>query len=203
LQNHKVAAYLHFVENKGRDIAPFISILPILKKHGISTVLKLHTKRSVHLHHSSSNWLSDLLHQLVAEQKLEKHFNYLKTHSHIGMIVPYGHLLPLAFYYGENTILMLQLAAKWNINSSLFGSAIFSAGSMFFARISALHQLMNFDETEQNFESENGQLDGTLAHAIERMFCMLCTSNGYSIVDTENLETTISYTVFTDHRQTR
>ena len=46
----------------------------------------------------------------------------------------------------------------------------FVAGTMFYARVSALQPLLNLSIDEDEFEQEAGQVDGTLAHAIERTF---------------------------------
>ena len=46
-------------------------------------------------------------------------------------------------------------------------------------RLSAIKQLIDYEYEEEFFEEENGQEDGTSAHAIERIFFHVCKSNGY------------------------
>ena len=44
----------------------------------------------------------------------------------------------------------------------------FVAGTMFYARVNALLPLMCLNLRDSDFEEEIGQVDGTIAHAIER-----------------------------------
>jgi lipopolysaccharide biosynthesis protein len=52
---------------------------------------------------------------------------------------------------------------------------------MFTARTHALTPLLLFNFVEEDFEPEQGQLDGTLAHAIERMFSVCANRLEYQI----------------------
>ncbi|MBC7459083.1 MAG: glycosyltransferase, partial [Bdellovibrionaceae bacterium] len=54
----------------------------------------------------------------------------------------------------------------------------FPAGDMFWFRSKAIAQLVNFNFTPQDFDNEKGQVNGTLAHAIERMFPYFCQQQG-------------------------
>ncbi len=196
-------ALLHTMENRGRDIGPFLSLLPILRAQGITAVLKLHTKKSMHLGSADHPWLSDILSQLVEEGAIEKHFLQLQNNQRIGMIAPYGHVVPMAFYYGDNTEKMLGLVKKWNIPSSLLGSAIFVAGSMFYIRLASIEAMLSQPILLQEFETESGQTDGTLAHAVERMFSLLVYTNNYWVTDTNKEAEMVSCTIFSDHMQSR
>jgi lipopolysaccharide biosynthesis protein len=56
------------------------------------------------------------------------------------------------------------------------------AGSMFWARTEALLPLYALVDSA-DFESESGQTDGTMAHAIERLFSVSAYSVGLDCVD--------------------
>jgi lipopolysaccharide biosynthesis protein len=48
---------------------------------------------------------------------------------------------------------------------------------MFWARTDAVRQLFSMGPGE--YPEERGQLDGTVMHAIERVWCYLARANGY------------------------
>ena len=58
----------------------------------------------------------------------------------------------------------------------------FPVGSMFWARSAALKPLLDLDLQPQHFPPEAGQVDGTLAHAIERMLGVTCRAGGYHLL---------------------
>jgi GT2 family glycosyltransferase/lipopolysaccharide biosynthesis protein len=56
----------------------------------------------------------------------------------------------------------------------------FPAGSFFLARTDAIRPMLDGAYALEDFEPEAHQVDGTLAHAIERMFVLVATRRGYT-----------------------
>ena len=62
---------------------------------------------------------------------------------------------------------------------------IFPAGSMFLAKTTAIAPLFEaFDK--KDFAQEDGQRDGTFAHAVERIFVLLVRHQGYGYLQKNN-----------------
>ena len=61
----------------------------------------------------------------------------------------------------------------------------FAAGTMFWFKPQAVQSLLHCPSILQDaFEVEKGQIDGTLAHAIERVLGCATLANGYHLIDT-------------------
>lgn len=73
------------------------------------------------------------------------------------------------------------------LSSDFIGITEFPAGSMAFYRVSALSSLLDSEVIEQVFEEECGQLDGTGAHALERLIPEAVRQAGFRGVPTFGL----------------
>jgi len=175
-------AQIFYCENRGRDIAPFIKVLRMIYPENYRYILKIHTKRSLH-RQDGFTWSQDLLGKILGSYGLVNIKKALDQED-IGVVAPEGHVLPSHLYWHmrsnkENVEILASLAGI-SFEEGIFP---FVAGSMFWFKPKALEALLSIDINEDDFEFENNQIDGTLAHAIERFLGLLVIRNGYRIVE--------------------
>ena len=156
-------------ENRGRDIAPFLQVLPQVISDGNEYLLKLHTKKSLHRADGKA-WATHLVDSLASKEALHQGLQTLTENPEIGFLGPEGHVLPLKQYMGPNASKVSQLIRGLGLSlRQCRDQGYFIAGSMFLARVAALEPILNLNLTPDDFEEEEGQLDGALPHAIERI----------------------------------
>jgi glycosyltransferase involved in cell wall biosynthesis len=163
--------------NRGRDIAPFMHVLPSVLAQSPDLILKLHGKKSTH-RSDGDLWRQDLLNGLIpAENAMATVFQSFAKDPELGLLVPNGHLLHSEILIEENTERVDALIARLGMSSPTTGW-YFAAGSMFWFRPAALAPLLKMGLALDDFEEETGQLDGTLAHAMERIFSLAAIRAG-------------------------
>ena len=185
LKEHPKAIIID-VPNRGRDVLPFVIMANKLKDLGYEYLLKLHTKRTVH-RNDGSEWLDSIVSSLIGEGKTVKTIvDELKTGTAI--IGPAGHYVSL----WENSVstkkTILEYLNKQNsaINTiDEYQKYGFFAGTMFWCRMDALNEMVSWMLCPEDFESERGQRDGTLAHALERMITVIPQLESKRIAETD------------------
>ncbi|WMJ67753.1 glycoside hydrolase family 99-like domain-containing protein [Stenotrophomonas sp. 24(2023)] len=181
-----ITAEVWTFDNHGRDILPFLHAADRLLQENESLVLKLHTKRSTH-RDNGDQWRRDMVDLLLGPAQAARTLAHLQAHPDIGLMAPAGHLLPVADYLGGNAARMERLWAQLGLDGQPQDGQ-FASGSMYWARLPALRPLLDAHLLPGSFEAEAGQIDGTLAHAIERATGAVITTAGYRIVDTAQVE---------------
>jgi lipopolysaccharide biosynthesis protein len=84
---------------------------------------------------------------------------------------------------GGNQELIDSLAAKLGLDYA--GDYFtFIAGSMFWFKPSAIAPILNLNLGVGDFPQELGQIDGTLAHALERLIGLVASKYDYQILQT-------------------
>lgn len=165
--------------NHGRDILPFLHVANLLADQGETVVLKLHTKRSTHMQ-QGAQWRHELLLQLLHDGRGAQAMARFAQDRQLGLLAPAGHLLPVRDYVGANVATLQRLQVRLGLHADIL-DADFSAGSMFWVRLDALRPLLDAHLPPSAFEPEQGQIDGTLAHALERALGAICVDAGYSV----------------------
>ncbi|VVN98229.1 hypothetical protein PS718_02446 [Pseudomonas fluorescens] len=164
---------LYRVPNHGRDVLPFLRMLPFLRADNIHMLVKLHTKRSLHLG-GENDWGLELLDDLLSPVRFRRALEQLADPVHVPMLGPQRYLLPVTRFLSEsNRSILVTLAERAGIDPDGITEADFFAGTMFIARTEVFAPLERMQLTGNDFETESGQLDGTLAHVLERFFGML------------------------------
>jgi lipopolysaccharide biosynthesis protein len=174
-------AEIHVFENRGRDILPFLRIADRLLDENVDVVLKLHTKRTLH-RDDGSQWRQELLQKLLAGDRGHRVWQAFKDQPSLGIAAAEGHILPVSRYIGGNESAMKFLLPRLGLAGPT-NDTPFVAGSMFWARLAALRPLLDANFGTWEFEAENGQVDGTLAHALERTIGLAVSATGFEIKD--------------------
>lgn len=179
------SANIRIVKNKGRDVLPFIEFIDDIIKSGCKYLCKIHTKKSIH-RTDGDKWRSDLYNKLIGDDGVVKMIsNYFIHYPQIGIIGPQGHLLNTKNYWGYNRKLVHKLAKQ--LDYDIDEEFHFVAGTMFWIRTDILKSLKKLNLKESDFEDEENMSnikDGTLSHAIERIFSICSTVNNKCVIDT-------------------
>lgn len=176
-------ARLYALANRGRDIGPFFEIAARIDILRYRYVCKIHSKKSTH-RIDGHRWRQDLLDKLLGSPAgIARIMKIFESRPEVGLIGPEGHLVLGTTFWGSNEQRVREIAARMGLNV-MPDSFSFFAGSMFWFRPAALEPLFALGFRSADFEPEAGQLDGTLAHAIERIFPLAVSRAGYVQVDT-------------------
>jgi len=170
-------------ENRGRDAAPFLAILAPIIELDYKYLCKIHSKKSPQLNGQGREWSFDMLDKLLGSRKtILRIKRALDQHADWGLIAPQGHVVPHDYFWRQNEHTVTRLARSVGIPTENIAFS-FVAGTMFWIRPPILHRLLEMGIRWGDFEPEEGQLDGTLAHAVERLIGLLVNYEGYRIAE--------------------
>jgi len=165
--------HLYMVENRGRDVLPFLQILNIIGTHNYKYLCKLHTKKSV-TSDSGNAWRKLLYYDLIGSSEIvDTILSTFDKDSSIGIVTGKNLILNAVKFDLGNSDSVKMLAQSADI--PYVPNYHFPAGTMFWVRTSLFTPLLPLIHSDAfTFEDENGQSDHTLAHALERFFGLLC-----------------------------
>ncbi|NHF67888.1 rhamnan synthesis F family protein [Xanthomonas hortorum] len=174
---------VRIVSNRGRDIAPLVVTFreQIL---ALDVVGHLHTKKSLYTGSEQGQWRRYLVSSLMGSpERIAWQLGMFQAEPRLGMLYPESYeRVPLwAHTWLSNFEVCRALAQRLGFDISASEYIDFPAGSMFWAKVDALRPLYALDLELKDFPEERGQIDGTLHHAMERMFVAIVRHQQYRI----------------------
>lgn len=174
---------IEVVENRGYDLGPFVATFSNIYSE-YDLICKIHEKISLH-DPRFFTWRRYLLDNLLGSEKIIKTIcGYFANDRKLGIVFP-------EFYReNENDIKRdpwvknfercKEIADKLAISIFRECNIVFPAGSMFWCRPAALKSILSLKLKLEDFENSNKQvIDGTLSHAIERLFVYAAGKDGF------------------------
>ena len=163
-------------QNIGRDVAPFI-VGYRDKIPNYDYILKLHSKKSPHSN-ALNGWFLHCLDNLIGSETVTAtNLNALEPED-TGIVYPvenYTISLGMKYdscwgYTNKNYKRAQHFLKQNNLNNIRRDSCFdFPAGTMFWCKPEVLKPILNWNLRWEDFDEEAGQIDGTIAHSIERL----------------------------------
>ena len=170
------------LENKGRDVMPLlIQMKNKVKKY--KYICHIHTKKSLFIY-IGDNWRNYLYNNLLGNENIISDIlSEFENNDKLGFSFPENYYKALLLFgeklSNKNKALMKYLLNKFFKFKFNIGSKIeFPIGNMFWARVNSIYQIFN-EDFQNEIPEELGQKDGTIMHAIERIWLYLVKLNGY------------------------
>lgn len=173
---------IRLVENRGRDIAPKLTAF-VDRYNDYDLLLFVHSKRTDHSE-AGRGWREKLLRSLAGSpQTVASIEDIFSADPAMGIVFPQHHEgIRQHVHWGQNLTSTKSLARKMDISLKAHGLLEMVSGSMFWARPAALAPVLGLGLKMEDFPPEPIGIDGTIAHAVERLFLFSCERAGMSWV---------------------
>ena len=159
--------------NRGRDIGPMLTAFRERLMGEYDFIGHLHTKKSIDVRDKAMGvkWYHFLLENLLggaAGASADAAIAAMQADATIGMVFPGD---PYVLGLGANRTHALELGARLGL-AHLPEHFMFPVGSMFWARTAALAPIMDLAFDWDDYPDEPLPYDGTMLHALERLFAL-------------------------------
>jgi hypothetical protein len=192
-------AEIEIVENRGRDVGPFLFLLERGRLDCYRYVCKVHGKKSIdggRRTYMGDIWRRRLLFDLLgAPGAANAAIDMFERDTSIGMIGSGAFRLPKEGYpedlsWAANRPMTLKIAERMGVPAHMFQLDFFG-GTMFWVRPEALKPLREL-RLAADIPSESGLVDGDLPHALERVLSTSVLVAGYKLAESDGHEVTQS-----------
>ena len=180
--------------NRGRDILPLIHCVNAGILDSYQYLFKFHTKKSewaagrqdIGNGAGGSGWYQSFLEDLIGDgTNSSLILKNLKRDINLGIVTESNSLLGPG-YWSVNLPRTLELATRLELEF-LPEELLFPAGSMYACKGLIIQGLRALCLSEEDFEPELGQTDGTTAHAVERLLGLVSLAGGYNQCTAESI----------------
>lgn len=174
-------------ENRGRnEAAYFVTCKDVLKKFEL--VCLAHDKKASHFHNSlisQSTFTHCFENTLGSEALISGIIRTFDDYPYLGMLCP-----PFPVHskwrglledpYGVNKKLMKDLKKKMKLQEEFDDFVVAPFGGVFWVRTKAINTLIEQNFTYKDFPAEPLREDGTMLHALERIYPEIIKQNGFA-----------------------
>lgn len=185
IKNQFPAAVLVPLENRGRDILPFMTLVNAGLLDNYEAVCKIHTKKSPH-REDGDDWRNHLISGVLPQDDLKLLLNRFLANTRAAFWVADGQYFADKKWWGSNFEMTRQLMRRIEVDID-FEDLSFPAGSIYWMKPLMIGLLKSLRLNENQFDPETGQVDGTLAHALERVMGLLAQAAGQGVLQTTEL----------------
>jgi O-antigen biosynthesis protein len=165
--------------NRGRDVAPKLLCFDDVYAR-FDIFLHLHSKKSPHAETQYGDWRRYLLDHLIGSPEVVSRNLEILSDPDVGIVYPdHAPYIKPIINWGYDFPIARSLLHRIGFELDAGHILEFPSGSMFWGRTQALSKLRGLGLSVQDFPEESGQIDGTLAHAIERSLLYFVEAAGF------------------------
>ncbi|MDO4288418.1 MAG: glycoside hydrolase family 99-like domain-containing protein, partial [Eubacterium sp.] len=167
-------------DNRGRDVAPFI-IQMSRRIEQYEYLCHIHSKKTK-TNDYGTYWRKYLYKNLFGStENIADIFSIFEERKDIGIIYPEAFpIVSKQAVWGGNEYECENLIDELELDVELETRPVFPVGNMFWARTDAVKKIFQYEWTQEDFPEEKGQVNITLGHQIERIWCYLAFDAGYT-----------------------
>lgn len=176
---------VYIMPNRGRDILPFISLVNSGVLDQYSAVCKLHSKRSPH-RNDGEEWRQHLVKGILPGSSTGKLLRNFMQNRDAAVWVADGQFYRGSRWWGSNLHLTQRLLQRIELQVEP-AKLCFPAGSIYWLKPFVVGMLKSLAIKPTDFEGEDAQVDGTVAHAVERSIGLLVEAAGLRVAESSEL----------------
>lgn len=179
-ENHRPdLVEVRLVENRGRDMAAFLTAFPD-RFSEFDLLVFLHSKLTDYSPHGRG-WREGLLAGLVGSESVVRSVRAIfEAEPRTGLVFCQHHEAIRKWTGWEGNFgTARRLAGTWGLHLSRRAALDFPSGGMFWIRPAALRPMLELGLRTADFPPESGHRDGTVGHAVERLFALAAEYAGF------------------------